>query len=555
MLLELQLDYRSSSQIYEKIFLRTLKALSLEGTLLREHFTLKLYIHADTAEELENFSTHFSSALPHSIFLYDTKATMVEKMPTLSTKLLENTSPPMPYCPTCLEEATDREHENYYNIFTACEVCGYGIEGEKRSYQEEIKKAALSIQKGEIVELNTFYGKYFVALPNKTCHQITYDILCYDLATVEKYTYAKKSEITSLGAIEKPLIKLKKKLNLVMDYEDIQADLLRFKLPDDFILFFLMEELHQLDIHLLYMTKEHIAPDDTLLLVNATKTLEPIEVVASENDITIISGDKGLPKFPINAEKVNPPEGSFYSVIKEHHLENEIVAGIHLSRNYKNNVLIYGKKFGTLEYLSFEFKFDSMQEIFENIHNTNETGVKILENFKKTFPEHYEKISTIVFEKKVFNLYTLWGIMSIILDFTKTQSIEEAARILEEGAMSFLGEKGPRIDYKLLNIKHKIYLDPLMTIRTAMSFKLAGVDQLTLSYGIIESFLEFIANEFDEVKQNMGVTAITVTGSLLGNRNIFSKMSKEIAINHNIYFNNELTVEGKGMFYGGNSLS
>ena len=242
-------------------------------------------------------------------------------------------------------------------------------------------------------------------------------------------------------------------------------------------------------------------------------------------------------------------------MIKEHHLEDEVVAGINLSKRYKNNMMAYGKKFGTLEYLSFGFEFSSIEEIFERIVATNETGVKIVENYQKKFPEHFEKISKISFENKNFNLYTLWGIVAIILDFAQTEEPLEAAKVLEVNTMTFLGEKGPRIDYKLLNIDNKVYLDPLMTIRTAMSFKLAGVDPLTLSYGVIESFLEFIANELDEMKQNMGITAVVVTGSLLGNKHIFSKMSKEISVNHNIYFNNQLSVEGDGMFYGGTSLS
>ncbi len=142
----------------------------------------------------------------------------------------------------------------------------------------------------------------------------------------------------------------------------------------------------------------------------------------------------------------------------------------------------------------------------------------------------------------------------MVLDFAKTDDPVEAAGILEESAMSFLGTRGPRIDYKLLSIDGKVHLDPLMTIRTAMSFKLAGIDQLTLCYGVIESFLEFIANELDEVKQSMDITAVAATGSLLGNKHLFSKMSKEIVVNHPIYFNNELPVDGRNMFYGGTSL-
>ena len=555
MLLEYILDYRSSSLVYERIFLRTLKALELEGKLIRDKFILKLYVDADEVEKLEAFATLFSSSLPHSIFLYSTEANIVENASEDSLEISKESKLPLPFCPKCLGEVMNSEHSNYYNIFTECEVCGYGVKGESKSYKEEFEKAASWIKEGKIVEINTFYGNYFLGLPSKKPNSVTCDMLVYDLVTVEEYAYAKKYEITSLGVMEKPFIKLKKKKKFLMDFENIEEDLIRFKLPDDFILHLLMEEVYKLGVKILFMTSEAIQSDEKLCLVEPENRLEPIEVVASENDIAIVEGEKGLPEFPITSETVNPVTGSFYSVIREHYLQDEIVAGINLSKKYKNNIMVYGKKFGTVEYLSFGFTFNSMEEIFKTIIATNETGVKIVENYKNKFPEHFANISQIIFEDKEFNLYRLWGIVSIVLDFTKTEDPLRAAEVLEESAMTFLGEKGPRIDYKLLKRDHKVYLDPLMTIRTAMSFKLAGVDQLTLAYGVIESFLEFIANELDEMKQNMNISAVAVTGSLLGNRHIFSKMSKEISVNHNIYFNNQLPVEGLSMFYGGEDLN
>ncbi|MCB4763197.1 MAG: hydrogenase [Sulfurovum sp.] len=554
MILEYKLDYRSSSQQYEKIFVRVLKSHGLVGKAVKEHFTLYLYVDAPTVEKLEAFSTDFAVSLPHSIFLYESEASVVEEIPDNETEVDFDTKLPSSFCPKCLKEVMDETDENYYNIFTECEVCGYGATGENRSYKKEIADVAQAIKEGKVAKVDTFYGSYYIVLPSTLYNEISADMLCYDLATIEAYTYAQKYEITTLGTIEKPLIKLKKKKKLLIDFEEIEADLLRFKLPDDMVLHLLMEELHLLGIDIVMISKDELLGDVQLSLVNDMDEMEPIEVVVSENATAIVSGNKGLPEFPIHAEKVNPSEGSFYSVIKEHHLEEEVVAGMHLSKEYKNNMLAYGKKFGTLEYLSFEFTFHSMQEIFDQIVNTNETGIKIVEKYKNKFLEHFEKISKITFDETTFNLYKLWGIVSIVLDFSQTDDPLIAAKILEENAMTFLGEKGPRIDYKLINHENKVYLDPLMTIRTAMSFKLAGVDTLTLSYGVIESFLEFIANELDEMKQNMDISAVVVTGSLLGNRHLFSKMSKEISVNHNIYFNNELTVEGNGMFYGGTSL-
>jgi len=541
MLLEWKLDYRSSSQMYEKIFLKVLEDLSLQGNIVREHFILKLYVEAQESEMLEQFIEKFSSVLPHSIFLYASEANIVEQMPPAPYTLKKKKKLPLPFCPSCLSEVMDENHTNYYNIFTQCDACGYEIEGEHRSYKKEFEDAAKKIAEGKVLKLNTFYGTYTVALPSSKCNRVSYDMLCYDLATIEKYTHVEKYEITSLGAVEKPLITCKKNMKFLMDFEEIEADLIRFKLADDFILHLLMETLHGVGVDVICISIDVMEYDETLLLCEPQHHLVPIEVVASEKDLVIVKGNKGLPHFPL--ETNNPTLRALYSVMKEHKLEDEVVASINLSKTYENNILMYGEKFGVLEYLSFAFTFDSIEAIFKAIQDTNETGVKIVQNYQKKFPEHFERISQIIFEEKSFNLYTLWGIIAIVLGFTKSTSPYEAAKVLEENAISFLGDKGPRIDYKLIKNDNTVSLDALMTIRTAMSFKLAGVDTLGLSYGVIESFLEFIANEVDEMKEKMEVTSFVVTGSMLENKRIFSKMSKEISVNHSLYFNNQISIE------------
>ena len=542
MILEYKLDYRSSSLVYEKIFLKVLQKFSLKGKILKEIFLLKLYVQADDSEKLTEFANYFSTILPHSIFLYNTEANIVDEMPEDNYTLPNQEKFPLPFCPECLKKVMDKKDENYYNIFTECEVCGYSIKGEKKNYKKEFEQIAISISHGKKIELNTFYGKYYVGIPSKICNSLSFDIVTYDLATIEKYANVENYEITALGSFEKPLIKLKKKIKFTMDYEEVESELIRFKISDDFILHFLMEELHKLNIDAIFITKEKIETQAKLLLIDDQEELEPIEVVASQKNIAIVSGKKGLPTFFINRKEKNPILDSFFSVIKEHQLSDENIAGINLSKEHKNNILIYGQKYGVIEYLSLNFEFISIADIFNQMKDTDENGMKIIENYKRKFPEHFNKISKIIFEDKTFNIFKLWGIVAIVLDYTKTENPWKAAQTLEENAMLFLGEKGPRIDYKLLNIDGKVYLDPLMTIRTAMSFRLAGVDQLMLSYGVVESFIEFLANEFDELKSSMHTTAIVVTGSLLSNKHLFSKISKEVSVNHNIYFNNELPI-------------
>ncbi|MDO9266396.1 MAG: hydrogenase [Sulfurimonas sp.] len=554
MILEFSFNYLSSSMVYEKVIIRTVKQFLLKSKILRNGDELFLYVESDDSDELERFANKLSLELPHSIFLHETNVIVVDEMTDGSFVLAEESKPDIPFCPKCLGEVMDKSNENYYNVFHECEVCGYSVEGEKKSYKENFVNLAKSISDGLVVEVNTFYGKYFVGMLGKKCNGVDFDIISYALSTVSHYTNATNSEIVAMGAIEKPLIKLKTNIKFKMDFEDITNELIRFKLSDDLVLHLLLSELNKLGINLIFITKEKLPFDVKFDLVEYKKESEPIEVVVSDNHIAIVKGEKGLPYNNLENKTLIPHIGAFFSVIKEHSLLDKTVVGVNISKEYHNDILVYSKKFGTIEYLSFAFNFSSIKDVLDSIISTNETGNKLVENFKNKFPQHFETISAIVFDEKDFNVYKLWGIVSIILGYSKEKDLAASAKILEENASSFLGTKGPRIDYKLKSIENKVYLDPLMTIRTAMSFKLAQVDQLTLSYGVIESFVEFVSTSCDEIKEEMKSDAVVVTGSLLENRHLFSKLSKEVSVNHKLYFNKELPVDGKNILYGGNEL-
>jgi hydrogenase maturation factor HypF (carbamoyltransferase family) len=71
---------------------------------------------------------------------------------------------------------------------------------------------------------------------------------------------------------------------------------------------------------------------------------------------------------------------------------------------------------------------------------------------------------------------------------------------------------------------------------------------------VVESFVEFLSGQLDEIKQNMNNDVVVASGSLLGNKHLFSKLDKEVSINHELYFNKELPVDGINIRYGGNEL-
>ena len=550
MILEYIIDYRSSSQIYEKCFLKSLKKNSLEGKVLKDGFYIKCYVKADNTEDFASFATDFAKKLPHSIFLYDTKVNVIDNMPSGNYTLENKKKLDTPFCLDCLEAVLDENNNSYYDIFQSCELCGYNVEGEHRNYKKEILEIVNIIKSGKNIKLNTLYGTYNIGIVSKICNDINFDIVAYDYATIKKYTHAKDYELKALASMEKPLVKLKTNIKFKTDIEDLQNELIRFKLADDFILYLLLEELNKDGISMLFITKADIETANSFTFVQLEDEKEPIEIVASQSNIAIVSGNKGLVDFPILTTEIAPIIGATYSVIKEHNLKDDNIAGIYLSKKYQNGIIIYGKKYGMVNYLSLECEYSSISDIFEKIKSTDETGAKLIKNYISKFPNHCENILDVSFSKHSFNLYEFWGIMSVVLNLSSSYDLITASNILENNSISFLGAKGPRIDYKLNKNKNITSLDFLMILRSAMSFKLAGIDDLTLSYGIIESFAEFIVNEIGNIKDNFSVTSTVLAGSLFENNKLFAKLNTEAYINDAIYFNNQLLIDEINITYG-----
>jgi len=541
MILEYKIDFRAKSQIYEKIFVRLLKKYSLDGKILRDGFVSKFYIKIENTNLFEDFLTEFSQKLPNSIFLYSSEVRVIDKMPD-GELILDEVKTPMPFCLECFKKATDKTSSDYYNIFTQCDICGYDIYDENKNYEDDFKQIAKLIKNGENIKIDTFRGTFTVGKLTNNLDDFAYDIIAYDYTTISTYTSAKDYELKALASIEKPFVKLKINLKFKTDVAELKNELVRFKLPDDFVLYFLMYELRSYGIDMIFITKDDIPYKEHIKFVKP-QPQESIEVVVSPTHIALVDSHKKITNDTFfNSTDILPAIDIFYSIIKQYRLENmyKNIAGVYLDKQEQSMILIHSEKFGAVKYLLFEFEVKSMQDLFDSIASIDESGKKLAQNYKNKFAELYSRIVDIKFEKDRFNIYELWGILSIVLDFTSDTSVEKASKVLEENVMLFLGERGPRIDYKLIKGNNITKIDPFKLFRSAMSFKIAGVDNSTLSYGIVESFIEFISAQLDETKENMGIEAVTFSGSILQNNVVFDKLSKETSTNHNIYFSTSL---------------
>jgi len=178
----------------------------------------------------------------------------------------------------------------------------------------------------------------------------------------------------------------------------------------------------------------------------------------------------------------------------------------------------------------------SIKEIFEQMQKSS-AGKRLVDNYKNKFVSEYEKaMNTDISIFKKTSFYSYWQIAQIILNFENN--------ILENANNCYL-EKGPRIDYKLSSNK-KLFnreFDYISLIKSSMSFKLAGVDEETISLGFIESLAHFIGREVDYINGLYEVQGVSLCGDMFSNNLFTSIVEKSITRNFKIYYNKEFMIQ------------
>jgi len=607
MILKFVFEYCSTSLVYEKILLRTLKDSSLNGVLQKDNLSLFMFVEADE-DRLEEFAKVLSKELPHSLFLKSSKVEVVEKMPQVDFKLPNYPRRDLPFCPKCFREALQSS-----DPFTKCEVCGYGVQKSELIYKNFAKEIrgnneeifinlANAVKNGAIVKVKTFNGYKKIAKATKESYdnfKDGFELLFCDTFSANETIPLRKGEVLALGSFEKPCINLpisKKLLEMYPFFEDV--DRVEARMSDDLMLELMMQYLRKIDIDMVMMgdIKEdenfHIAldfegdvkraddlkvivlNDGTALLSEGDKTLLPKandnfsslpikafskKYVSINTDNYIITYDKtkNLPEvlntFYLKDESkedntYEASHGAFYSVIAENALFDKVVSGVYLSKEYNDKLMIYSKRFGLVDYLEFGYKFvDNSKELLDLMSKSGKNAKKLVENYRNKFEDADDK--RFEFEK-MGDIYKLWGVLSIVLGFYEGADVKNGAKVLCENANSFKGKKGPRIDYKLIREGDKARLDSLRVIKTAMSFKLAGIDAPTLCFGVVESFAEFVSNLMDEISQDYEIDGVCMNGSLFSLEKLVDKFYTITTKNYTVWTNKEFTLDETNLSYG-----
>ncbi|MGL2582981.1 hydrogenase biosynthesis protein HydE [Helicobacter pylori] len=164
----------------------------------------------------------------------------------------------------------------------------------------------------------------------------------------------------------------------------------------------------------------------------------------------------------------------------------------------------------TLLSVSFDFN-----QIF-NLLKQDEKASRMLQNYAAKFPDFYARIVELSkYNLGGANLLDFFRILGFVLGYSEDFCAQSVIPLAKE----CLRPKGPRIDYKILKDNSlKMALNFSKIMHSAMSFRLAGVENEILSLGILDSLAEFLGNFIWDNAQNFSVQEVTIAGDFFGEK-------------------------------------
>ncbi|WRD52482.1 protein hydE [Helicobacter pylori] len=343
-------------------------------------------------------------------------------------------------------------------------------------------KEALKTQ--DFIPVHTSRGALSLSLKNPSP-----SVIFSDLSSVLSCTKLPLEDAKYLASLEKPCVKA----SLKSVFKDtFKNDEIIAQLPFDPILNLLCRILQDEGIEFVF-THESRSCEALLhyevLFKTPKRLITPAKNFVLENNLSAIAFKDEL---------------EFLSTTP-----NSIV--LYFSFKHPTRLLLHAN--GSLKtLLSVSFDFNQMF----NTLKQDEKASRMLQNYATKFPNFYARVLELSkYQLGGANLLDFFCILGFVLGYSEdfcTQSVIPLAK-------ECLRPKGPRIDYKILKDDSlKMALNFSKIMHSAMSFRLAGVENEILSLGILDSLAEFLGNFIWDNAQNFSVQEVTIAGDFFGEK-------------------------------------
>lgn len=494
MVLEFKFNYIGDNDVFEHLLNFYAKDYIYDISINDEEYILKIKADPD---KLSDFCNCFNN-ISHSIFLrgFEVKEAKDFK-PTYKQKQNLQNYASLSFLNSNAYVQKNILAENEWGKF--CEI-SLSFDGKnfekvnKSNFHSLLLKTLDIIKKREKVWMKNHKGIYTFYLFDKEFKE---DFLMpCDVKAISSIFVCSNEQLKFLASFEKPLLALRLNALFRQKY-DLKIDKFFLKLAEDIFLFALTHELFKENFHFLSFKKIESFMDDFKILNIKDKfvVLEGFEFVHSKiKDLIFAKDDKNMARISYLASRFKQK-----SLILE------------LSKEY-DDILLLNKEFNLLKITLPNHS----KNIYSELEN-DPIGKRLLENFQKEFKLLDEK-----FESKN-NFFSLLCIAGRILNLS--QDFKEAGQNLLVLSDQSRLSRGVKIDFKLNNNKE---FDFIRTLRSVMSFMLAGVSAQDISYGVVESLSYFLRDFYDELKQEKKAEIVLISGSLFEHKSLLENVLKHI---------------------------
>lgn len=469
-------------------------------------------------------------------------------------------------CPECLEE-TRREGKREKQVLVSCHQCAIPVRlvhGGKERYANdagsfrtlfEVAAKALRDQKRLLMK-STFGYRLFTHPDDALKNGI---LMFTNGSKVTEHCSMILDEFNALISIERPI------LNVALKSEPIRTrfgNSAEIKFPDEGFSILLAKELIGLGIDYIvyHEADEETAADfvmdfdipmtqqsdmrlfinqDLRSIISGERVAFPSRIGLLSDTLSIASGlvgigdekgilfDKMEHFASAKALKVNQlvseekaveasnyhtfanDEAAFMSVIAEHRLFGIKTVGAHFEG--EPSLLYYDGKKVIRVVPPVDFQINGL---LNRISTLRDGSARLIENLKQKNMELYNALKDLESTSS-----TLFETAALILGLEE-MSYEGVAK----EALKFIGKGGLQVDTKIADnrFNHDAFLASLI------SYRLAGVESVYLSYSIFESFGDYFSELLNELKGKTKATEIILCGSYFAGQSLFSRIQRNL---------------------------
>ena len=470
-------------------------------------------------------------------------------------------------CQACTEEMSHNPLRQNYPLIS-CIECGITVKmndgkseryaNDKGSYRKLFEVSAAAITKGKSVLMKTpnGYRKFFKPEPQMKLAETI--LLITDANALNTHMMMVTQEFNALLSIERPIVRISTKSD---EMKALYGSTALVKYPDDGMTMLLAREL--LNAGMGYIAYEMAdaqsdadflvdfdlpveAQIDSKLFINQDMkffisgervvfpaVVETVkEVVSVAHDLAAVRMDDVMlidtaERFEsMQTQRVNLLEseafcsghsnevrfeqwkGSMLSVLAEHHVLGEKSIGIHFDD------ALYFLYYNGKEVINVvppnPFEADAM---FEHIAKLREGSDRLVENYKKAYPQICERLERL---SGGVDLFTVTAIMLGLKD--------ESFEGISAEALSFLGKGGIQIDTRVNDNR----FDNYAFLASIMSYQLGTVESELMCYSIYESFGDYISEIVSQLIEKTEAKHITLTGETLANQALYARIQRHM---------------------------